>query len=360
MTVVSTIPDTKKFTAFLALGLIFAGGDPARAASPTAPTPATVSSPDRSPAALPINDSPKLRVEGNQLKDANGRVVVLRGAAVIGLEDSARYRGGSRFVIDLLTDPSKGWHANFIRLPVFPGHYLRDPAGYVARHLQPAVDLCAAKRIYCIIDWHYFANPYNLTAQSRQFWTDMASRYKDHPYLIFEIFNEPITGGSGKQAEWDKWKNWAQDIVDLIRSQAPDNIVLVGGPHFSSHLRGALSNPVNGANIAYAGHIYPGGYYPHANGANSSNPAHWEYQIGVVADHHPVIITEWGYGELKRAETKGTMGSFGAPFKAWADSRNLSWTAWVADWDWYPAMFNRNYTTTEFGSLVKEWLKPRS
>lgn len=124
-------------------------------------------------------------------------------------------------------------------------------------------------------------------------------------------------------------------------------------------MRGALGNPVAGTNIGYVGHVYPGGYYPYANGDNDSNPAHWEYQIGVVADRYPVIITEWGYGRFARAETQGTQGGFGAPFRAWAESRNLSWTAWVADWDWYPAMFNRNYTTTEFGSLVKEWLAPR-
>lgn len=141
----------------------------------------------------------------------------------------------------------------------------------------------------------------------------MAARYKDNPYILFEIFNEPVTGASGSQAEWDKWKGFAQEIVDLIRQTAPENIVLVGGPHYSQHMRGAVANPVSGKNIAYVAHIYPGGYYPHADGRSGNHVDYWEYNAGIVADHFPVVVTEWGFGSAEYRETQGELATFGLP-----------------------------------------------
>lgn len=333
--------------------------------SPAAPEAEIVTAPvseQSAPQPQPVaGDSPQLRVEGNHLKDANGNVVVLRGVSLIGLQSMASDRkGGMKFIVELLTDGSRGWHARSLRLPVYPGHYFANPARFVENHLQPALDVCVAKKLYCIIDWHYIDDPYKRSGETKRFWTDMAARYKDNPYILFEIFNEPVTGASGSQAEWDKWKGFAQEIVDLIRQTAPENIILVGGPHYSQHMRGAVSNPVTGNNIAYVAHIYPGGYYPLADGRSGDSAEYWEHNAGVVADQFPVIVTEWGFGSAKYRETHGELATFGLPFKAWAESRNLSWTSWVADYAWFPVMFNRDYSPTEFGQLVREWLEQHS
>lgn len=333
---------------------------PAAASSPPATTPvATTSTPP--PAPPTVSAQGRLHVDGKHFKDEKGNVVVLRGVSTIGVGMTKTTRHGFEHIFNLLTDASKGWHAKLIRLPVFhPNGYLANPAGYVAEHLDPAVKLCTAKKVYCIVDLHYFESPYGVTAQAKQFWADISARYKDNPYIFYEIFNEPITGGSNKQAEWDKWKDWAQDIVNLIRSKAPDNIILVGGPHFSSIMRGAVSNPVSGKNIAYVGHMYPGSYHPDPAGANWNNPIGWDYQIGAVALKYPVVITEWGFEKHNNAlspqGTGGTVAGFAHTFKAWAEKYGVSWTAWVADWDWYPAMFNKDYSTNEFGTFAKNWL----
>ncbi|MBA2350816.1 MAG: glycoside hydrolase family 5 protein [Burkholderiales bacterium] len=302
----------------------------------------------------------QLQVDGPHFKDASGNIVVLRGISLIGVQNLKTERKGAEFIINLLTDSSRGWHAKMLRLPVFPGQYFANPARYVQNHLQPTVDLCVAKKLYCIIDWHYIDSPYKRLGETKSFWADMAARYKDNPYILFEIFNEPVTAASGSQAEWDKWKGFAQEIVDLIRQTARKNIILVGGPHYSQHMRGAVSNPVTGKNIAYVAHIYPGGYYPLANKRSGNSADYWEYNAGVVADQFPVVVTEWGFGSDAYNETKGELATFGLPFKAWAESRNLSWTSWVADYAWYPVMFKRDYSPTEFGKFVREWLEQGS
>lgn len=311
------------------------------------------SSGDALAAAVP----PQLHVEGNHIKDAHGNIVDLHGAALIDMKFLKRDRRGPKFMIDLLTDASRGWHANLLKLVVFPDNYLLDPAGYVNNYLQPAIDLCVNKRVYCIIDWQYVTNPYDVTNQTWRFWTDMATRYKDNPYIMFEMFSEPVPPENGtQQLIWDTWKNWAQDVVNAIRAIAPDNIILVGGPHYSGWLGGAVTNPIQGRNIGYAAHMYPGSYHPDATGANQPNPIGWQLNIGVVADRYPVFASEWGWDISNHIDTNGSRGDFGDPLKRWITSKGMSTCAWIADFNWYPTMFtDDSHNTTEFGQFAKDW-----
>ncbi|MBC8006662.1 MAG: glycoside hydrolase family 5 protein, partial [Prolixibacteraceae bacterium] len=50
--------------------------------------------------------------------------------------------------------------------------------------------------------------------------------------------------------------------------------------------------------------------------------------------------------------------TFGFPFKAWAEKKGVSWTAWVSDHQWFPVMFkDASFNTpTAFGKLAKDWL----
>ena len=65
----------------------------------------------------------------------------------------------------------------------------------------------------------------------------------------------------------------------------------------------------------------------------------------------PVFITEWGYGPSDPA-------SFGTGLRTTVDGNGASWTAWVTDNAWTPAMFADSSLTTltNFGMLAKSWL----
>ena len=59
----------------------------------------------------------------------------------------------------------------------------------------------------------------------------MAPRYASDQGVLYEVYNEPIaTGGS---SNWNSWQPIVQEFVDVIRSHAPDNLVLVGAPNWS-------------------------------------------------------------------------------------------------------------------------------
>ncbi|OKH21128.1 glycoside hydrolase family 5 protein [Chroogloeocystis siderophila] len=291
-----------------------------------------------------------LHVDGIHIKDIHNNKVVLRG---VSLPDLAHYDFRGKIgkspveLIDLLTDHKQGWYSTVVRLPVYPIWklgYNSNPKRYYDNYIKPAVDKCVERKIYCIIDWHYIDDPTNLDAETRTFWADIAPKYKNYPNVLFEVFNENSTDMS-----WATWKNIVQPWIDLIRSYAPNNLILVGAPHYAQHLYDAPSNPIKGKNIVYVGHIYPG-----------LDQKLWDKWIFDVADKIPLFITEWGFRNGADYPTSGTVTSFGIPLKKKLEKYNLSWTCWVADHSWQPEMFDKDWNLlvgeNYMGGFVQDYL----
>jgi endoglucanase len=298
-------------------------------------------------------ETPWLHVDGKNIKDPAGNIVILRGVDLPDLAMMNTQRGTMNVtkMIDLLTNESQGWYSRIIRHCISPGSWLSNPDSYYNNHLKPAVDYCVSKHIYCIIDWHYVADPAPNASSTVQFWTYVAPKFKTYSNVLYEIYNE----NSSTSMSWDQWKTtYAQPWVNLIRQQAPDNIILVGGPVWSQRIGGSATNPVTGKNIAYVGHIYP------------QNPTSlWSAngEITVAAKTNPVLMTEWGYLQGAPMPCSGTQTSYGNPFKAWCEQTGVGWTGWCADNVWDPKMFNGDWSLrtgeTAMGGFVKDWLNEK-
>ena len=71
--------------------------------------------------------------------------------------------------------------------------------------------------MYVIIDWHIFSdnNPNNHKEEAKEFFTNISTKYRYIPNIIYEICNEP--NGS---TSWDDIKNYANEIVPIIRKNS--------------------------------------------------------------------------------------------------------------------------------------------
>jgi hypothetical protein len=142
----------------------------------------------------------------------------------------------------------------------------------------------------------------------------------------------------------------AQPWVDAIREVA-DNVILIGGPFWSQRIEGAVSDPFEGTNLGYVGHVYP-----------IIDPTTWALggAFDQVAAVRPLFISEWGYRADGGLIWDGTRQSFGEPLRAFIEPRGISWTAWCADSLWAPVMFDASWNLltgdSEMGGFVKEWL----
>ncbi len=104
------------------------------------------------------------------------------------------------------------------------------------------VRICKKHRIYSILDW-YHQSGYKFLVHDRarfdawkDFWIRVARYYRDDPWVIFEILNEPIVD----QDEWLQLRDRIADCIRAIRATegTRKHLVLVGGNRWcnSSHI----------------------------------------------------------------------------------------------------------------------------
>ena len=168
---------------------------------------------------------------------------------------------------------------------------------------------------------------------------------------MFELANEPIhiLGPDGTYAgtgsgHFMNLKSYFQTITDKVRTNGAKNIIWVPGLSYQSSYSGYATYPIEGENIGYAVHVYPGWY-----GSDAQSPSAelggvmgggydgfqrgWDAQVMPVANFAPIMITEmdWApekynssWGKSITGEVGGT--GFGANFKYIMDrTGNASW-----------------------------------
>ena len=172
------------------------------------------------------------------------------------------------------------WNAGIVRAAMgvdAPGGYLADASN--KQRVVTLVDAAIANDMYVIIDWHsHHAERYR--AQAIAFFQDMARRYGDRDNVIYEIYNEPL------DISWhDTLKPYAEAVIAAIRAIDPDNLIVVGTPHWSQDVDVAAADPITGyPNIAYALHFYAGTHH---------QPLRDKAQAALDKGL-PLFVTEWG------------------------------------------------------------------
>lgn len=135
---------------------------------------------------------PALVVNGTQLMNTEGDTVVLHGVSYGWHQFWPRFYNASS-VAYLVND----WGAQVLRASM--GVDL-DSACYVNKPefgiecVTKVVDAAIENGVYVIIDWH----SHNLRQEeAKEFFTQMATRYKGVPNVIYEVFNEPVEDSWG-------------------------------------------------------------------------------------------------------------------------------------------------------------------
>ncbi len=313
---------------------------------------------------------PKLHVEGRYLKDSHGHIVNLHGFAQTyspwfnekgskwsnyDVNGCLTYNKG---IIDEVLNA--GWKMNFVRMHMDP--YWSNTPGCTGRYegeecfnetrfkkyldevFVPMAEYAVSKGLYVVM------RPPGVSPDSIQVgdnyqeylikvWGIVAkhTKLKNNANIMFELANEPInilgtdgTYGAGTQGHFDNLKTYFQTIVNTIRTSA-DNILWIPGLGYQALYAGYATNPIEGQNIGYAVHVYPG-WFNSGNGYEAFQRG-WENQVQPVADFAPVIVTEmdWAPARHEKSWGKDSTGiaggdGFGANFQKIVDKcGNVSW-----------------------------------
>lgn len=240
--------------------------------------------------------------------------------------------------------------------------------------IKSFVEYASSKNAYTILDVHNYARYYGDIIGSEtiptevfaEFWSKLASEFKDNPLVIFGLMNEPYG------METELWLSGANAAIAAIRKTGAKNLILVPGNSFT----GAHSwsgdwygtpNAVVMSNIndPYDNYAYEVHQYFDQNSSGTS-PACVSSTIG---SERLVQFTQW----LRENKQRGFLGEFGVSkekhcLQALDDILKfmnqyqdvwLGWTYWAAGPRWGDYMFsiepNKNKDKPQM-SIIEKYL----
>ena len=221
-----------------------------------------------------------LHVDGLQVKDKYNQPFTLRGASTHGMHwgDGETFLNKTAF--QNLRDE---WGVNMVRLVsyVTQGGYTQGSKDKLDKHIQEGVSDLTDLGMYAIIDWHVHAeNPNDKKSEAIQFFDTYSKKYKDQSNIIYEICNEP-TG-----TPWNQIRPYAVDVINTIRANDPDAIIVVGTNTWSQDVDEVATNggKINDRNVMYTIHFYSG-----SHGESLREKVRTALKAGT-----PVFCTEFG------------------------------------------------------------------
>lgn len=297
---------------------------------------------------------------GYSLPNSNGLSVVgkdiirwgapyrLRGVSLM----STIWEDGVAMVNTLAAD---NLNVNCVRIPFHLNDgsgngYLQatDKEAYYLTKMKPTIDAVMAKGWHCIIDYHAILNWDKESDLDNMlaFWTHIASKYANEPRVLFEMFNEPISpsGNPITLATWTAYRDRMQTVVDCIRSVAPNNIIIIGSPSWSTRINFAPQALFVGTNLVYSYHLYP----------NQGVTGLAAFLASQIPSNLPVIMTEFGFSEVitDGVTNLSVNPNYPADVKAWfLANPHVSWTAWS-----YGASPTSLSLLAPSGATMKTWL----
>ena len=195
---------------------------------------------------------------------------------------------------------------------------------------------------------------------------------KEHAGQIsIELANEPVNvKNANNQDDAKALHDYFQPMVDKIRNNGFDGIIWVPGTGYQSNYRSYAEYPIEGKNIGYAVHDYPGWYNSSDDNPDPANKIAQFHASVPVIDAYPIFITEvdWSpikepkeidhYNEMNQPVYKnlgtwatGTTSKWGKAFKAVLDYfGNISMTlTHPHDFMDLDALYGQNAVTPAFG-----------
>ncbi len=332
-----------------------------------------------------------LKVVGTRILNSKDEPVLLRGVNTASLEWTSN---GEGHILQSVKTAIRDWGVNVIRLPLAQDRWFgkapeQKDEGVAYRALvREIVEACATQSCYVVLDLHWsdcgewgtnIAQHSMPDQNSVTFWKDCAAAYRNHPAVIYDLYNEP------HDVTWDVWLNGGtitdtpntrrggsprtfdavgmQKLLDTVRGTGAKNLVIAGGLDwayaFSGILEGRQLADPGGNGVLYANHAY-------------NNKGHsvetWIARMEQAAAKLPVIVAEYGGsgGPRRRAGRFGPPAGASSPtgddwlLHAMQALQDHHWS-WIA-WDFHPAagptlIAGWDYTPTpDFGVFVKQAL----
>jgi hypothetical protein len=309
------------------------------------------------PAVAPSVVGP-LHTSGNQIIQANGQPVTLRGVVMPGLEQSGTLAGTG--VSKQAVVEAKAWGANFVRVPLGEQFWLSSNCNYVPSYtstVDQVVKWITSLGMVALLDLHTntvdgceAGGPHNMAdeAQAPTFWSEVAARYGDptspdyNPLVAFDLYNEPhnisdavwLNGGETTDSYGRQTYEAAgmQQLYNAVRAAGSKNLVFLSGTNWANTPPSSL---VKGDNIVYAVHYYTceSDLPPACTSPDPYDPAQDLSKWVSLSATQPIVVTEFGW------PSQGS-GTYDLNVIEYAASHGWGWSAFAWEDRQYPTQWD--------------------
>lgn len=186
-------------------------------------------------------------------------------------------------------------------------------------------------------------------------WQQVAQTYRNDPHLLFDLFGEPFNVSAAQWTHggpitttcyptYDHAMTYQAigmpELAAQVRAVAPSNLIILSGLDWGYDLSAIA--PVNLTGILYATHPW--------NHVTVQQPSDWPRAFGNMAQHLPVIATEFGAYDCQTGYIATEITYF--------EQRHISFLAWawtpggcgvpglIASWNGTP--------TAPYGQYIRE------
>lgn len=226
----------------------------------------------------------QLHVEGTKLMNEHNEEVRLKGGNFLNSSDDNEYSK------ELISNFKNNWGANVIKVG------LNNSSSST-----PYTDQQQMEKMYSIIDTAIDLDMYvivifwsgndlttNIQEEAIEYFSQIASKYKNIPNILYEIANEPLQS-------WEEISTYAYNVIPVIRNISPDCIVICPS-RGQEYLPEVIEDRLSIENIMYAVHCYAG----NTDVCRHINEAIW--------NNIPIFVTEWsvGSGDEKNIDIEAT------------------------------------------------------
>ncbi len=242
-------------------------------------------------------------VDGSTIIGPNGKPFVAHGVNING--ENWVWRRSTVDDADLIADC---WAFNLVRVNsfLFTGQQ-RWPQYADNNNLDQIVQTYTDRHVVVVFEAHDRIGSYyegdDLTILLNWF-TDLATRYKDNPYVWFDIINEP---GGRDSVDAARWVGMHQQAIHAIRDVAgASNIIIVEGANGGQDagpIGDSLIPTADSAILQYGRDVIDFGGKTYSNIVFSIHPYdQWNYRDDkladffdrVLKDDHAIIVGEYG------------------------------------------------------------------
>ena len=328
-----------------ALGLLGPRRQPAQSPPAEQAAPATADATvttDTSPSFVAADG--QFHVVGTSIEGPDGLPFVPRGVNKSGLEWTPKGYDLSSATFEGM----KSWGANFVRVPLNDSYWLSSMCTYdadYASRVDQVVQWAESLHMLVLLDDHRSTrgltcgpsgwNKAQKMADARniEFLTQLATRYKDHPYVAFDLYNEPHDISDAVWRDGGFVDGWTavgmQQLLDAVRSTGATNLVFASGNTWGNDLRMVADNPLrDDTNVVYAVHSYPffcqGRMIPVSEPYICSGkqiPGLFDAMVRPVVGRRAIVITEFGTRRAIAGEVSSVI--------AWAEQNHVGWATYA-------------------------------